>query len=93
MGEIPEDVQREAELAADNIAVSSQHPALNPALDGFYDSVLREAIILNSARAILAERERCVKWVADHQTRSNGDPLDPSMPDILYAIRTGATHG
>lgn len=60
-----------------------------------YDNVTDEVHAIRSAvsRAILAERERAVKWVADHQTRSNGDPLDPSMPDILYAICTGAAHG
>ncbi|RVN11284.1 hypothetical protein [Sinorhizobium meliloti] len=38
------------------------------------------------ARAILAERQRCVDPLRENHTITNGEPLDPAVPDILAAM-------
>lgn len=44
------------------------------------------------ARAIFAERERCAKVLADNHTIISGEPADPMMPQLIDAIRAGATY-
>lgn len=41
------------------------------------------------ARAIIAERERCAKHLAEGCTVQGGEPVDHAVPEILHAIREG----
>lgn len=41
------------------------------------------------ARAIMAERERCCRFIETHQTIIAGETADPMMEEILHSIRRG----